>query len=556
MHALRVNLMSQRACLGRCVVGVVMTALVLLVSATVSRAEIEPAVVEAVCVRGEPVFIEVRVGVDASIGGLEFSKRGGESRNSIEGRLYWPYLPAPTEGALVRWAAPSNPLRLSETRPIGAKSALLVVTIPPSAAEELLLFVGGRAVALRVFEPGAADMFDQLAKRAGLIAPQGEREASLSLPDAAAPFERFRFSIGVPMRGWPEPPPFKEGSGDELAARASTALWRAALSRVAAGGIGPATELAEQLVASCSDETAPAPIAAWIASPEELRSVLNLAFEREFSPARVAASVNEFVHVRAPVLWWIEDSDRLTVTLAMANPTTHARLVQYQWLAGSETDLLPLVVEVPAAEVRRARIERAAVVRSAFAAGQPDAIERLQVSCEGHAENLQVSPGMIRVPGGGLTLSECFAPLNLVSVARDGRGAMRLSTTRIAVRERLTGWELFLDVGGVDGDDAVAAQEHALWTVGSDGGSVRVDGSGAVTILESSLGAEAVEFAAFPERFRAATVFPSEWIRREEGTTILQVGFRRLFPGGFADAPFATVPWRTRPRTIELELSP
>lgn len=521
------------------------------------RAEVEPAVRELVAVRGEPLLVDVRVGVDASIGSIELSSRDGMTRIAVAGRLFWPYLPAPTPqadgGSLVRWAAATNPLRLAEARPIGATSAFLVVDIPSTAADSSILLIGSGAVDLNVFAPGPATLFDALAARAGMIAPQGPRNDALSLPDPRAPFERFRYAIGVPMRGWPEPAPFRQNSGDDLAARANTAIWRAALARTMAGGVGPATELAELLVATCSDTTAPAPIAAWIADPEELRSVLKLALEREFSSARLAASVNEFVRVRGHALWWIEDSDRTSVTLAVANPTMRAQLVQYQWIAGNETDVLPLALEIPCAEVRRTRIARATTVRNPLAVDEPGALEQLRVSCAGIAENLTVPPAVLPVRGGGLDIIECYAPLNLVSVSLGQRAAAQvLLQTHIAVRERLAGWEIYLEARGIE---PPLSAVDAILVRGATPGFVRVDATGAVVVESCELQVDSIEFGSFPGQLRASFFIPPDWISREDDATIVEVGFRRSFPGGFADAPFPTVPWRARPRTIAIDLA-
>ena len=340
---------------------------VALVASAPSHGQVTAASRDAVAVRGEPVLIEVRVGADATLPPLTIASSAGV-RVAVTGRLVWPFVPARTRGSLMRWAAPANPLRIADERPNGADSAYLAVDIPSDIASEAAagslgraqLFIGASSVSLSVCDAAPADFIAQLATRASMIFPQGERDPALSLPDPDAPFERFRSEFGVAMRAWPEPPAFPEESGSAIVARAYSALWRDALARVFASGSGPAVELAELLVATCADPTAPAPIAAWIAHPDEIRTLLRLALDREFNGARLAASINEFLRVRSPVLWWVEDSDRTSVTLAFANPSTRAQVVRYQWVAGTDTDVLPLVLDVPAAEVRRARIARLA----------------------------------------------------------------------------------------------------------------------------------------------------------------------------------------------------
>jgi hypothetical protein len=46
---------------------------------------------------------------------------------------------------------------------------------------------------------------------------------------------------------------------------------------------------------------------------------------------------------------------------------------------------------------------------------------------------------------------------------------------------------------------------------------------------------------------------PAEEIERREA--LGEIGFRREFEAGFADAPFASVPWRKSPRTVAIDLS-
>jgi len=249
---------------------------------------------EALAVRGEPMLVEVRVGADATLPPLAIAVGAGP-RVPVTGRLVWPFVPTPARGSLLRWAAPSNPLRIADVRPQGADSAYLAVDIPTDIASvatldaaagtaaRAQLLIGAAAVALTICEAAPPDFVAQLAARASMIFPQGERDPALSLPDPDAPFERFRSELGVAMRAWPEPPAFPDESGSAIAARAHAALWRAALARVLASSSGAAVELAELLVATCADPTAPAPIAAWIAHPEEMRTLLRLALDREFT---------------------------------------------------------------------------------------------------------------------------------------------------------------------------------------------------------------------------------------------------------------------------------
>lgn len=526
----------------------------LLAAASPATAQVTAASRDAAAVRGEPMLVEVRVGADATVPPLVIAAGQGV-RIPVTGRLLWPFVPAPTRGSLMRWAAPSNPLRIADERPQGADSAYLAVDIPRDLADDgngrAQLSIGTAAIALTLCDAAPAELIAQLSARASMIFPQGERDPALSLPDPDAPFERFRGELGVAMRAWPEPPAFPDGSGSAVAARAHAALWRAALSRVFAASSGPAVELAELLVATCADSTAPAPIAAWIAHPEEMRTLLRLALDREFTGARLAASVNEFLRVRSPVLWWIEDSDRTSITLAFANPSTRAQVVRYQWVAGTETDVLPLVLDVPAAEVRRTRIARPVEAPQAgLSTDAPSAVPQLRVQCGDFATNVTAPPAVLPVSPRGIDLSECLAPLNLLGVSVGARTqSLAVRGARVALRERLAGWEIYVEAADAgEGGDSIGI-------FGAHGSSVRIATSGAVSSQHCELAPDAVEFRSADGRARASFFLPPDWIAREDEGTIVEIGFRREFEAGFADAPFASVPWRKSPRTVAIDLS-
>ncbi len=551
---------------GRCAVGfslmrflaIFLGLVAALASATHLQAQVVAASRDALAVRGEPMLVEVRVGTDATLPSLAITTGSGV-RVPVSGRLLWPYVPAPTRGSLMRWAAPSNPLRISDERPRGADSAYLAVDIPSDIAPDSPAGGGGRAqlligastVSLSLWDAAPADFVAQLGARASMIFPQGERDASLSLPDPDAPFERFRAELGVAMRAWTEPPAFPVGSGSAVAAQAHAALWRAALARVFASSSGPAVELAELLVATCADSTAPAPIAAWIAHPEEMRAVLRLALDRDFSNVRLAASMNEFLRVRSPVLWWIEDSDRTSITLAFANPTTRPQVVRYQWVAGTDTDVLPLVLDVPAAEVRRARVARPVEApRAGLSTDAPSAVPQLRVQCGDFAGNVIAPPAVIPVSPRGIDLAECLAPLNLLGVSVGARTqSLVVRGTRVALRERLAGWEVYAELA-----DASASGD-SITVFGPSGGSIRIDASGAIALQACELAVDAVEFRSADGCSRASFFLPPDWIAREDEGTIVEIGFRRESEEGFVDAPFASVPWRKSPRTVAIDLS-
>jgi len=536
-------------------------AVVLLATAAVAsisgaaNADAVPLVRSTFAVRGAPMLIPVQVTPDALVGLIEFVSGPSGSRQPGGGRLIW-RMPVPLrDDDLVRWAASSRNFTFATDRPDGATEAFLAIDVPASLPDRARVDIAGVGVGLSVFDAGPADLYDQIALRASMLTPLGEPDALLTLPDHALPFERFRYDIGVPMRGWPRMQAFDPGSGNDLASRAVSALWRAAIWRVMASSPGPAIELAEQLVASCSDSTARAPIAAWIADERELVAILDLVLDRELSAQGAANRIDEFLRHRTPVLWWVEDSDRTSVTIALANPTTRAQLVRFVWLVGSESDMVVRPETVQPAEVLRVRIARPTVAVNVLGAEQDERIESLRVEFSTGAKKIDLPKGTQPSEPQGFELKDFFAPLNLVTVSGEDRTPPEpVGGSYAALRPRLAGWELF-----VEARTAATLAEASNWIAayGPAGRMIRIDALGAVT-KEScdDLAPDAVEFAHFPDRFRGGFVVPSGWTKRTDDATIIEVGFRRAWRAGFVDAPFPTVPWRSRPRTQAIDIMP
>lgn len=546
-------------------------------SARSASASIEVLVARPAAVRGAPLLVPVRV--DAAKFGrgravVPLSARLADGTAiACEGLLVWPVRPPLEREALRRWANPSNELRLVDVRPPSAADgaaadAFLAIDLPPAAVEPSEIVLGRQRIMPRWLAPAPAELLGRLAGRASSIVPVGEPDALLSRPDPAAPFERFRFELGVPLRGWEAPPPLEPTSPDGLAARATTALWLAAIARVARSSEGVATEFAEALVATCADETAPAPIAAWIADPVELSAVLSLALDPAREGEPLAEAIATWLRVRSPLLMWIEAEDREQVTIALANPGTEEEIVRFAWLDAVwlDADSAPLAALVSPAEVARVRLARPTRPTSdgepsaqdspaSGAARDADVRSALRIEHRGRARTVPVVPERLDAGPAGPTYPAFLQSLDLVSVSSGAvQRAPEALRTIASLRPRLVDWEVFAEVRCPRGP----TRDDAILVAGANGTSILVRGDGSVEDpdgLIAGLGPEAaVEFKAYPDRFRVSFVLPSAWIDRVDAAAIAEIGFRRFAVEGQADAPLASVPWRRLPRTVRTDL--
>ncbi len=552
----------------------VIAALATLVMATVSSADVRPLVSRPHAVRGEPLLVPITVDgavresisvrlesvtPKSSAGGLTGANTARVASSlTVSARVLWPNRAsnqsvfAPTvdaQTARARWAAASNDLRLTSARPSGARDAYLAIDVPLDASDELRIVIDRANVLPHVHDAAAATLLSDLAQRASALVPIGALDPLLSLPDPSAPFERFRFEIGGALRAWSAPAAFVSSSPDDIAARATSALWRAALARVAAASVGAATELAELLVAQCQDEFASAPIAAWIADPRELGALLALIFDPSRSNEQMVEGIVSWMRVRAPLLVWIDSDDSESITLALGNPSADEQVVRLQWLAQSDA---PLAAVVAPSEVMRVRVPRPIAPSIDGVAIVRNETDLLRLEHRGQSRTISVPPTSIASSASGVAWSGFRRSLDLVSVATgtelDPDPALR---TYAALRPRLEGWEIFVEARTATQGSAA----DRVIIVSALGDSISIAADGTLDDIGNVLaGAGGFEFRSYADRFRASFVLPAAWIDRTSARGIVGLGFRRVSNAGEADAPYASVPWRASARVARVDI--
>jgi hypothetical protein len=508
-------------------------------------------------IEGAPLVVPVRLGAPPPAGRevapirVEFRDAAGKSVAKVDATVAWPVLPEEGESDPNRWATASNALRLVARRPADATDAYLLLEPPAGTRSGATMIVAGQRVDPAFYPAADPAVLGRVAERASAIAARMPHEPRLSLPDPRAPFERFRHAVGALVRGWPEPEPFAAGSADDMAARATTALWLAAIARVAAASEATAAELAEALVATADDGDARLQVAAWIADPSEIASILALALDRARAPAAIADAIATWLRQRSPIIVWVDDDGLNWVGVAIANPLPEEAIVRLRWLGGDDP---PIATIVPAASIIRARIARRVPAASDDLPVPRAPAESLVIEHRDQSKRVVGPPSVLGAGASGPAFGTFLRPLDIVGIATGGaQSASPQYQTRASLRPRLDGWEVFIEASFPRNADLEA--RGRVTVVGPAGEAVTIAADGSVTDVAGILGEHAgVDFAAYPDRFRASFLVPPSWIDRSGGETMVTLGFRRESAAGRSDAVFPATPWRRLPRAVRVDL--
>lgn len=372
-----------------------------------------------------------------------------------------------------------------------------------------------------------------------------------ALPDPAHPLEWFRWVLLAEQVGDQPPPPPGDAAG-RLAARHLAEVWRAAIARIERASPGVAAELRQRLTATCTLVDAAGPereIAAWLADPQALRTLLGIAIDPERDDASAMQGVLSWLRGEPRILLWPEEVRGEEVTIAVANPGVKEAVLRCRWLEG---DSVPVAVVVPARTAQRVSLKRP--VRDGVSSDGGVLI----VEHGTHRRRLEIGarPEAVRPPGGAMGLFRRPLSLAFVQAARDGvppesrRGAAEL-------RRRQGRWELFVECfrpADVRRDELVVR----IGSAESPAAVLRIPEVGPV-----SSGPAEVHRASHPDRWRCRIVLPDAWLAAGlVGTRAPGVGCsieRRLtLAGGEVERTAIgppQPPWRERPATEVRDLS-
>lgn len=336
-------------------------------------------------------------------------------------------------------------------------------------------------------------------------------------PDPGTPDEYWRWSLLAASQGMRVGDP-RGAAPERLWARHVEGLWRGGLERVRRASQGVHDELVESLVAVAKDRETNRDVAAWIARPSELRSLLAILIDAERGDQDVAQAALSWLRARWTVTAWVEADAGERVRLALANPTSGERVLRFTWV-GAPADAVPVAVPVPPRSVVRAWIDRAALPPTTDAVN-PDRLR---------AEQLAIADGTLRTTravGGreypvrppGLAFGAFLPPLTLADAQAGTITPCDAAwATSAWLRRRQGHWELFVDCMRPAGAPEPDADEVAL-VIGDPADpmrTVRVRASGALTVDGGGDDGTAAGFLAWPDRWRARIEIPEAWLPSE-----------------------------------------
>ncbi len=348
------------------------------------------------------------------------------------------------------------------------------------------------------------------------ILPVGPAPAD-DRPDASTPDEYWRWSLLAASQGMRVGDPRGAAPG-RLWARHVEGLWRGGLERVRRASQGVHDELVESLVAVAKDRETNRDVAAWIARPAELRSLLSILIDAERADRDVAQASLSWLRARWTVTAWVEADAGERVRVALANPTSGERVLRFTW-AGAPVDAVPVAVPVPPRSVVRAWIDRAALAPTSDAVN-PDRLR---------AESLSIADGTLRTTravGGreypvrppGLAFGTFLPPLTLADAQAGTITPCDAAwATSASLRRRQGHWELFIDCMRPAGAAEPDADEVSF-LVGDPAApmrTVRVRASGALTVDGGGDDGVAAGFLAWEDRWRARIEIPEAWLPSE-----------------------------------------
>lgn len=405
----------------------------------------------------------------------------------VPGRVDW-YVPVPDRREW-SWTESGDLFTIVDQTEDPAALPMLVLETPEGYAGELGL--PGGVVSPRWLRPAMPARRDPRA--AAVDSPE-------ALPDPNHPFEWFRWVLLAERLGDRPPPPTGDAAG-RLAARHLAEVWRAAIARVERASPGVAAELRQRLTATCTVVDATGPereIAAWIADPKDLRTLLSLAIDPERDDAEAMQSVLSWLRNEPQAIIWGESSQGDEVVFSVANPGADDLVLRCRWI---EDDPIPIAVVVPRRTAQQVVLQRP--VRDGVSSDGGVLIVEHGV----HRRRLEFGqrPSPVRPPGGSL------GPLHLpLTLAAERSGRVPLPPVERSgsaeIRRRQGGWELFVECFRPEAarfDELVVR----LGNPESPAAMLQIPETGSVRS-----GAAEIHRASHPDRWRCRVVLPDSWL--------------------------------------------
>ncbi|MCA9296390.1 MAG: hypothetical protein KC983_07725, partial [Phycisphaerales bacterium] len=343
--------------------------------------------------------------------------------------------------ALTRqWSEDARQLKLTALRPGDippANSRLLILAPLPADATGSIRFGDQVLTPIWLDVPAPTTT-----PAAGTPMPMTARD---DRPDAASPFEYWRWVLLADRLGERPPEANYPDPVARLWARHEAGLWSAGLARLAGPHPGIANACRDLLTQTCSDGDHD--FAAWIADPALISELLELLLDQTRDIGRISRDALAWSDGIDPIFLWPEDDGAAYVRLAIVNPGPEPTTAQMQW--DRERDQAPLAYEVAARSLGSVRIrrpdlpERGPVDTQADPATEP---ETLFVTINGREHRVTFAPRRIELHPPGLYVMPFRPPLTLGEVrSRRQRDVPASHQTGAHLRRAMRRWEIFIE---------------------------------------------------------------------------------------------------------------
>ncbi len=461
-----------------------------------------------------------------------------------DGARFWTRSPEQVEAAMA-CELPADP------RPESTGQLFAMVELP--AVGEGDLEVAGRPVRAR-WLPSPQRLRSDAPLLSVAATPSEDR------PDPTTPVEYWRWSLLAERSGARVGDP-RGDAADRLWARHVESLWAAGLERVRAQSRGMHAEVVDALVGLAEDLEGRRSVAAWVARPRELRTLLGILVDTERTGADAAQAALTWSRTRWIVTAWIEEDAGDRVLLAVANPSAGERVLAAEWVASDGQSPRSSILAKPR-RVTRAWIDRPAL---------PADPERL-VSARERPELLELADGTMRtrlaagareypVRPPERSFGTFLPPLSLADAqAGSIEPVPGAWATSAALRRRAGRWELFVDAlrpaGAAEPElDEVIVR---LGDPSSPSHAFAVSAAGALEMRAGSDDGVGAGFMRWDDRWRARIELPEAWLPvGAVGARPMMISIERV-PGAAAPrqtAALAVPPWRSVPPPVIVDLS-
>lgn len=401
------------------------------------------------------------------------------------------------------------------------------------------------------------------------------------LPDLDSPLEYWRWMI-LARKLIVNAPEGDFSPPEQLVAEHYAALWLVGMDRLRDADPGLANSCENLLTRICMDRQRP--IAAWIAEPRMLGSLLSVLLDPNKTPELMIEEVALWANQHDPLIIWTEGEFPDYVRLGMINTSYQQTIARFTWI---HTNDIPSAVPIEPGRLMHVRVERATTFDPDD--GSPDQSRNqtandqtqiLMIEANNRQYQMPFNPPVIRAMPPGVQFPPFSMPLILGDLqARRQASVPEHHATLAHLRRREGHWEMFFECRRPN--PQVLGKSVLIENLNTLSSYEEVRGIEAITLL---IGPEAVEggprialtipeqgvyrlFAggeqgmlqvhrrSYDDRWYCRIVIPDQWLLPDEGPYVLLAGLRSHYDlDQVESSPRAGLPWLISPGRLAIDL--